>query len=74
MTTTESAARMTTPTSMPRKSSSAAVRGLQQHQEDRADEDPRGRAHNGDPDIDTHGGYHVLTGDGLTTGPQLEKD
>ena len=65
MSTTESAARMTTPTSTPWESSSTVVRSLHQHQEDQADNNPHGRAYNEDPDFDTHGGSHFLTGNGL---------
>ena len=37
---------------------------MHQHQENRTNDDPHGRSHNGDPDIDTHGGYHGLASDG----------
>ena len=55
---------MTSPTSTPRESSSTVVRGLHQHQEDRANNNLHGRPHNRDPDINTHGGSHGLAGDG----------
>ena len=63
-TTAERAAWMTTPILTPRQSSSTVVIGLYQQQEDRANDDPHGRTHNGDPEINTHGGSHCLSGDG----------
>ena len=53
---------MKTPTSTPRELSSAVVRSLHQNQEDRANDNPHGPAHNGNPGINTHGGYHSLSG------------
>ena len=64
-TTTRISARMATPTSTPRESSSMVVRSLLQKQDYLANEDPHGQAHNRDPDIDNHGGSHGLAGDGL---------
>ena len=63
-TTEERAAWMTNPISTPRQSYSTVVIGLYQQQEDWANDDPHRRAHNRDPDINTHGGSHGLSGDG----------
>ena len=55
---------MKNPTLTPRESSLTVVRGLHQHQEDRANNYPHGRPHNRDPDSNTHGESHGLAGDG----------